>query len=96
MMTKTYIMKKLRLILVAILFILGSLTSAYSHDTSKEEDRNVFNSIKIQLDNGKISLKTAQKMWFAYVRCCKNQPSQETQSAILDPKSPLITESVRK
>ena len=95
-MTKIYIMKNLRLILATILFILGSLVSAYSHDNTDKEKELVYKSIKVQLDENKISLKTAQEMWFAYVRCCKDQPSQETQSAILDPKSPLITESVRK
>ena len=89
-------MKNLRLILATILFILGSLVSAHSHNNTDKDKELIYKSIKIKLDENKISLKTAQKMWFAYVRCCENQPSQETQSAILDPKSPLITESVRK
>jgi hypothetical protein len=87
---------KIRLFLITVLFILGSLVSAYSHNNTDKDKELVYKSIKTQLDENKISLKTAQEMWFAYVRCCKDQPSQETQSAILDPKSPLITESVLK
>ncbi len=87
---------KIRLFLITVLFILGSLVSAYSHNNTDKDKELVYKSIKVQLDENKISLKTAQEMWFAYIRCCKDQPSQETQSAILDPKSPLITESVLK
>ncbi len=87
---------KIRLFLITVLFILGNLVSAYSHNNTDKDKELVYKSIKTQLDENKISLKTAQEMWFAYVRCCKDQPSQETQSAILDPKSPLITESVLK
>ena len=87
---------KIRLFLITVLFILGNLVSAYSHNNTDKDKELVYKSIKVQLDENKISLKTAQEMWFAYVRCCKDQPSQETQSAILDPKSPLITESVLK
>ena len=91
------ILYKIRLLQIFLLFVLGYIGFAHSHKGNNKEGREiVYQEIKVKLDNGDIDLKTAQKMWFEFVRNDKNQPSQEIQSAILEPKSPLITESVRK
>ena len=91
------ILYKIRLLQIFLLFVLGYIRFAHAHKGNNKEGREiVYQEIKVKLDNGDIDLKTAQKMWFEFVRNDKNQPSQEIQSAILEPKSPLITESVRK
>ena len=33
--------------------------------------KQMYDVIKTQLDKGKISVQTAQKMWKAYRECCK-------------------------
>ena len=96
MMTRD-ILYKIRLLQIFLLFVLGYIGFAHAHKGNNKEGKEiVYQEIKVKLDNGDIDLKTAQKMWFEFVRNDKNQPSQEIQSAILEPKSPLITESVRK
>ena len=91
------ILYKIRLLQVFLLFVLGCIGYTHAHKGNNKEGKEiVYQEIKVKLDNGDIDLKTAQKMWFEFVRNDKNQPSQEIQSAILEPKSPLITESVRK
>ncbi len=73
-MTKFNIMRKLnkiRLFLVTILFLLGCLTSLYGHNKTEKEKKEMYTFIQNQLDEDQIDLKTAQKMWAAYIRCCK-------------------------
>ena len=65
-MTKANTMKKL---LLLITLLVSTLT--FAHDTNHIEKKQMYDVIKTQLDKGQISLKTAQKMWAAYIRCCK-------------------------
>ena len=57
-----------KLLLVALLLV-GSLT--YAHESSKEEKKIVYDYINLQLKQGKITQKEAQKMWLEYTQCCK-------------------------
>ena len=59
-------MKKL---LLLITFLVSTLT--FAHDTNNIERKQMYDVIKTQLDEGKISVQTAQKMWKAYIECCK-------------------------
>lgn len=65
-MTKANTMRKL---LLLITLLVSTLT--FAHDTNNVEKKQMYDVIKIQLDKGQIDLKTAQKMWAAYIRCCK-------------------------
>ena len=71
MTKKRYTMKKL-LLLTA--FLVSTLI--FAHDKTEISERQMYNIIKTQLDEGKISVQTAQKMWAAYIKCCKNSLSK--------------------
>ena len=58
-------MKKLTLLALLV----GSLT--YAHPTTDEGRKEVYSFIKKQLEEGKIDITTAQKMWIAYDKCCE-------------------------
>ena len=73
-MTKIKIMRKLtkiRLFLATILLLLGCITSTYGHNKTERSKKQMYDVIQIQLNKGQIDLKTAQKMWAEYIRCCK-------------------------
>jgi len=57
-----------KLLLVAML--LGS-SLTFAHDHTQEEKREVYEFIQSQLNEGKINVQTAQKMWINYIKCCK-------------------------
>jgi hypothetical protein len=59
-------MKKLMLIGV---LLISTLT--FAHEKTYEEKKEMYDVIRKQLDEGKIDIKTAQKMWKSYIRCCK-------------------------
>ena len=59
-------MKKLTLLALLV----GTLT--YAHPTEESDNREVYEFIRTQLDEGKIDVVTAQKMWRAYSRCCQD------------------------
>lgn len=59
-------MKKL---LLLITLLVSTLT--FAHEKTERSKKQMYNVIQKQLDKGQIDLKTAQKMWAAYVRCCK-------------------------
>ena len=59
-------MKKFILIVLMLVSTL-SLT----HPKTEADQRKMYNTIQAQLDKGAIDIKTAQKMWAAYKRCCK-------------------------
>lgn len=61
-------MKKLFIIL-----LLFSSSFALAHPTTKAEKKEVYEFIHSQLKQGKITLQVAQKMWTAYIRCCKEK-----------------------
>jgi hypothetical protein len=46
-------------------------TLSFAHEKTKADKKAVYTVIKKQLDKGKINIKTAQKMWKAYLHCCK-------------------------
>lgn len=55
---------------ILITLILVS-TLSFAHEKTEADKKEVYNTIKQQLDEGKIDVKTAQKMWKAYLHCCK-------------------------
>jgi len=59
-------MKKLMLIGV---LLISTLT--FAHDKTREDKKAMFGFIQTQLNEGKINLQTAQKMWKVYIKCCK-------------------------
>lgn len=46
-------------------------TLSFAHEKTKEDKKAVYNVIKKQLDERKIDIKTAQKIWKTYLHCCK-------------------------
>jgi len=56
-----------RLILIGLMLI---STLSFAHNKTEEDKRAVYITIKQQLDEGKIDVKTAQKMWHSYLHCC--------------------------
>ena len=60
------IMKKL---LLLITLLVSTLT--FAHEKTERSKKQMYNVIQKQLDEGKISVQTAQKMWAAYIKCCK-------------------------
>ena len=65
-MTKANTMRKL---LLLITLLVSTLT--FAHEKTERSKKQMYNVIQKQLDKGQIDLKTAQKMWAAYIRCCK-------------------------
>ena len=57
-----------KFILIALMLI---STLSFAHEKTKADKKVVYTTIKKQLNEGKIDIKTAQKMWKAYIRCCK-------------------------
>ena len=54
--------------LTLLALLVGSLT--YAHPSSEEDRKEVYNFIQKQLQENKITLETAQRMWISYARCC--------------------------
>jgi len=59
-----------RLILIGLMLI---STLSFAHEITEADKLEVYTTIKQQLDEGKIDVETAQKMWNAYIRCCKKK-----------------------
>ena len=59
-------MKKL---LLLITLLVSTLT--FAHEKTEIEKKQMYDVINTQLDEGKINAQTAQKMWIAYIKCCK-------------------------
>ena len=59
-------MKKLLLLITLLVS-----TSTFAHEKNEISKKQMYDVIKTQLDEGKISVQTAQKMWAAYVKCCE-------------------------
>ena len=66
MITKANTMRKL---LLLITLLVSTLT--FAHEKNEISKKQMYDVIKTQLDKGKISVQTAQKMWKAYRECCK-------------------------
>ena len=47
------------------------ITLTFPHERSREKKKEMYDVIRTQLDEGKINVQTAQKMWQAYLKCCK-------------------------
>ena len=63
--TKAAIMKRL----LIVLFLVSSYS--YAHPKTEADKKQFYEFIQSQIDEEKIDLKAAQKMWSAYIRCCK-------------------------
>jgi hypothetical protein len=59
-------MKKLMLIWV---LLISTLT--FAHDKTREDKKAMYDFVQTQLNEGKINIQTAQKMWKVYIKCCK-------------------------
>jgi hypothetical protein len=57
-----------KFILIALMLV---STLSFAHEKTKADKKAVYTTIKKQLNEGKINIKTAQKMWKAYLHCCK-------------------------
>ena len=64
-------MKKLLLLTT---LLVSTLT--FAHEKNEMEKKQMYDVIKTQLDEGKIDIQTAQKMWVAYIKCCENSLSK--------------------
>ena len=60
------IMKKLLLLITLLVS-----TLIFAHEKNEISKKQMYDVIKTQLDEGKISVQTAQKMWTAYIKCCE-------------------------
>jgi len=60
-------MRKLALL---IALLVGSLS--FAHETTYQEKKQMYDFIQQQLDNDIIDVKTAQKMWKAFIECCED------------------------
>lgn len=58
------------LLLVGLMLV---STLSFAHDRTREEKLEMYNVIQTQLEEGKIDIKTAQTMWSAYIKCCKQE-----------------------
>jgi len=58
------------LLLVGLMLV---STLSLAHDRTREQKLEMYNTIQSQLDEGQISIETAQKMWTAYIKCCREQ-----------------------
>jgi outer membrane protease len=58
------------LLLVGLMLV---STLSFAHDRTREEKQKMYNTIQEQLDEGMIDIQTAQKMWSAYIKCCKTE-----------------------
>ena len=56
-------------ILLLITLLVSTLT--FAHEKNEISKKQMYTVIQKQLDKGQIDLKTAQKMWAAYIKCCK-------------------------
>ena len=56
-----------RLVLIGLMLI---STLSFAHNKTEADKRAVYTTIKQQLNEGKIDVETAQKMWKAYLHCC--------------------------
>lgn len=60
-----------KLLLIAMLSM-GTLVFAKPvHNHSSLEKKVFYDLVKHQLDQKKITVKEAQKMWLEYIKCCK-------------------------
>ena len=57
-----------RLVLIGLMLI---STLSFAHNKTEADKKAVYTTIKHQLNEGKIDIGTAQKMWKAYLHCCK-------------------------
>jgi len=57
-----------RLVLIGLMLI---STLSFAHNKTEADKKAVYTTIKQQLNEGKIDIETAQKMWKAYLHCCK-------------------------
>jgi len=59
----------MRKLLLLTTLLVSTLT--FAHEKTELSKKQMYDVIKTQLDEGKIDVQTAQKMWAAYIRCCE-------------------------
>lgn len=59
-------MKKL---IVGAMLLVSSLT--FAHELTKEQEKQIYDYIKLQLDLEQITIEEAQAMWKKHLNCCK-------------------------
>jgi len=59
----------MRKLLLLTALLVSTLT--FAHEKTEKSKKQMYTVIQKQLDKGQIDLKTAQKMWAAYIKCCK-------------------------
>ena len=59
-------MKKL---IIGAMLMVSSLT--FAHELTQEQQKQVYNYIKLQLDLERITIEEAQKMWVTQNVCCE-------------------------
>ena len=56
--------------LLFLALLVSSLT--YAHPVNEDVKKETYEFLQKQVQEGKITLETAQKMWIAYIRCCED------------------------
>ena len=59
----------MRKLLLLTTLLVSTLT--FAHEKTEISKKQMYDVIKTQLDEGKIYVQTAQKMWAAYIKCCE-------------------------
>ncbi len=59
-----------RLVLIGLMLI---STLSFAHNKTEEDKKAVYEAIQQQLEEGTIDIKTAQQMWYTYIRCCEKK-----------------------
>jgi hypothetical protein len=59
-------MKKL---IIGAMLMISSLT--FSHNLTREQNKKVYDYIRLQLDLEQITIEEAQAMWKKHLTCCK-------------------------
>ena len=56
-------------IVLGVMLMISSLT--FAHDLTKEQERKIYDYIRLQLDLEQITIEEAQVMWKKHLKCCK-------------------------
>jgi|TARA_R110001592_G_scaffold96012_1_gene276048 hypothetical protein len=56
-------------IVLGVMLMISSLT--FAHDLTKEQERKIYDYIRLQLDLEQITIEEAQAMWKKHLKCCK-------------------------
>ena len=56
-------------IIIGAMLMISSLT--FAHELTREQHKQVYDYIKLQLDLERITVEEAQVMWKKHLMCCK-------------------------